>query len=158
MFKINDHVIYNHEVCKIIDITKRNNREYYSLVPLSDDSLKINIPTDNINNIKKLISKKYALELIDNIKNINPIDIDNKQIEAEYKKLLHSNNHEDLVKIIKTTYLRNEIRNNNKKKLSDTDQHYFLLAEKYLYNELSVVLDMSCKEVKEYIIKKMEDN
>ena len=40
----------------------------------------------------------------------------------------------------------------------DTDQHYFLLAEKYLYNELSVVLDMSCKEVKEYIIRKMENN
>ena len=58
-----------------------------------------------------------------------------------FTQLLNTDNHENLVKIIKTTYLRNENRINNKKKISDKDDQYFNLAEKYLYNKLSISLN-----------------
>ena len=77
-------------------------------------------------------------------------------IEYEYKKLINSGRHEDLIKIIKTTYLRNKKRLDSKKKISDKDQHYFLLAEKYLYNEFGTVLNLSYEDVKKYVIYKVE--
>ena len=70
-----------------------------------------------------------------------------------FTQLLNTDNHENLVKIIKTTYLRNENRINNKKKISDKDDKYFNLAEKYLYNELSISLNETIENIKEYIFK-----
>ena len=65
--------------------------------------------------------------------------------------------HEDLIKIIKTSYLRNEDRANNNKKLSDKDSRFFEQPEKHLYNELSISLGMTFDETKEYIINKISD-
>ena len=70
-----------------------------------------------------------------------------------FTQLLNTDTHENLVKIIKTTYLRNENRINNKKKISDKDDKYFNLAEKYLYNKLSISLNETIENIKEYIFK-----
>lgn len=70
----------------------------------------------------------------------------------EYKELLKSNNLLDLVKIIKTSYLRNKKRLDNNKKVGEKDQNYFELAEKYLYTEFSIVLNLTYNDTKKYII------
>ena len=75
-------------------------------------------------------------------------------MENEYKRLLDTRALNDLVKIIKTTYLRNKERIDNKKKISEKDDNYFNKAEDYLYTELSVALNMKKSEVKKYIIEK----
>ncbi len=157
MYKINDYLIYKKDVCKIIDIkTDSNNISYYVLVLVDDSSLTIKIPIENSFNIRDLISKDEAYNLINNILNIEPIkDINDKNIENTYKELLKTGKHEDLIKIIKTTYLRNKNRIDNKKKLGDKDTDYFNKAERYLYNELAIVLNMSYDEVKEYILNRV---
>ena len=68
---------------------------------------------------------------------------------------MQSGTHEDLIKIIKTTYLRNEKRINDNKKISEIDDTYFKKAEKYLYNEFSVVLNKTFEETKEYVNNKV---
>ncbi len=161
MYKVNDYVVYKKDVCKVKEI-KENNLNgncYYVLVPICDESLIIDVPVDNkMGYIRDLLSKKEADYLINNIVNIEPLEnIDSKYIENTYKELFHSGTHEDLIKIIKTTYLRNENRLKNKKKISEKDSDYFTQAEKYLYNELSVVYNMSFEEIKEYIIHKVEE-
>ena len=77
-------------------------------------------------------------------------------MENEYKRLLDTRDLNDLVKIIKTTYLRNKERIDNKKKISEKDDNYFNKAEDYLYTELSVALNMKKSEVKKYIIEKLK--
>ena len=68
---------------------------------------------------------------------------------------MQSGTHEDLIKIIKTSYLRNKERIDNNKKTTDKDNHYFNQAETYLYNEFSVVLNLSYEETKDYIINEV---
>ena len=65
---------------------------------------------------------------------------------------MQNRTHEDLIKIIKTTYLRNKERIDNNKKTTDKDNHYFNQAELYLYNEFSVVLNLTYDETKEYVL------
>lgn len=158
MFNIGNYVVYKHEVCKIIELKKgRGDKDYYTLVPLTDNTLKIELPIDLANkSIKKLITKDYALELIKKMSEIEVVEVDTKLLESVYKKLLADETHESLIKIIKTTYLRNKERIDSKRKVSDKDDYYFRLAEKYLYNELSIVLDKSYDETKEFIIKEVE--
>ncbi|MDO5569160.1 MAG: CarD family transcriptional regulator [bacterium] len=157
MFNINDFVVYHRNVCIINSIKEIDNRgKYYVIKPIDDDSLTISVPIDN-KFIRPIISQQQVEELINEIINIDVIDNTNeKMIEGEYKQLLSDiNNHKNLIKIIKTTYLRNEYRILNKKKVSEKDNEYFKIAEKLLYNELSVVLQMSYEDTKKYVINKV---
>ena len=159
MYSVGEYVVYRRDVCKITGIKKNpvNQMDYYLLTPIDDSSLKLEVPINNrLGYLRRLISKERVEEIINEILNIEIIDSPDKMIEYEYKKLINSGRHEDLIKIIKTTYLRNKKRLDSKKKISDKDQHYFLLAEKYLYNEFGTVLNLSYEDVKKYVIYKVE--
>jgi len=158
MKKVGDIVIYRRDVCRIVEIKKIRDLDYYTLIPISDESLKLNVPVSNKSGLlRDLISKEEVFKIINNIPNINIIEINDKILENEYKKLINSNNHEDLIKIIKTTYLRNLERTNKHKKIGDKDNYYFEKAESYLYNEFSFVLNMSYEETKKYVIEKVSE-
>lgn len=152
MKNIGDYVVYKRDVCIIngIYINEFNNLKCYELHPIDDDSLKISIPITNTL-IRDCLSKKEAINLISNIKDVNIIDIPDKQLENQYKKLLSSNKIEDLIPIIKTSYIKNKDRTDSNKKVSEKDKYYFDLAEKLLYNELSISLNKSIDEVKNLI-------
>lgn len=159
MYKENDYVMYKHDICKVREIRRNhlNGNDYYILVPLSDESLVMSVPVENrLNYIKPIMTKDEANDLIENIKDIKPLNnINDKNIENTYKELINSCDRNDLIKIIKTSFLRNKERIDNKKKIGEKDKNYFDKAECYLYNELAISLSMSYDEVKEYIINKM---
>ena len=129
--------------------------DYYNLEPINDNSLKLDVPVNN-KYIRNIISREELDNIIDNIPNIDVIKCSDKYIENDYKSLMHSGRHEDLIKIIKTTYLRNKERIDNKKKVTDKDIMYFKKAEEYLYTEVSIVLGVSYEEAKMYVIDKVE--
>ncbi len=161
MFKKGSYVIYKRDVCKIIDITKNEytNRDSYILVSLSDESLRICVPTDNKNGyLKRLLTKEEIEKLIDNIPNIKPVEADSHLLDNVYKELFKSGSHEDLIKIIKTTYLRNKKRKEAKRGIGQKDDEYFKKAEKYLYNEFSIVLGLDFDETKKYVFDKVKEN
>ena len=156
MFKIGEYVIYKRTLCKLKDITEKNNNYYYKLYPIEDENLIINVPiNNNSNNLRYPISKEEADILIKKIPTIEEIKANDKVLEQVYQSLMKTNTHEDLIKIIKTTYLRNEKRRINGKKIADKDLTYFKKAEDYLYNELSISLNMNYEECKNYIISKL---
>lgn len=162
MFNIGEYVVYKRNVCRIKEIKEKyiNNMNYYVLVPIDDDSLTISVRASNENNLlRKLITKKELNNIINFIPSIDIEIIDNeKNIEQEYKKMLDSGSHLDLIKIIKTTYLRNKERTDNKKKISEKDNEYFKMAENILYNEFSIVLNKSYEDTKKYVIDEVSKN
>ena len=153
MYKVNDKLIYKKDVCVVEEIKEKYMRDtdYYVLSPITDSSLKIQIPT-NSSSLRNLITKEQVEEIINNIPNIEIIKSESKTLEQDYKLLMQKGTHEDLIKIIKTTYLRNKERIDNNKKTTDKDNYYFNQAELYLYNEFSVVLNLTYDETKEYIL------
>ncbi len=154
MFNIGDYLIYRRDVCQLKEIKNNDSKDYYVLVPINDKSLKIDVPIiKQCDNIRPLMTKDEILNLIKEIPKIKEVEIpDNRFVENEYKKLLLTGTEEDLIKIIKTTYLRNQERLDNNKKAGDKDNMYFKLAERYLYQEVSIVLNMSYDEAKKYIV------
>lgn len=117
MYKINDYLVYGKDVCKVYEINEKrfNNTDYYLLRPIKDLSLKIEAPVTS-NKIRPVITKERLNEIIEEIPKIKPIETNDKFIEAEYKRLLSESTHEDLIRIIKTTYLRNKERLDNNEK------------------------------------------
>lgn len=156
MFKVGEYLVYKRDVCKLIEIKYNylNNNDYYFLTPLLDNSLKIEVPISNDKGIfRPLISKKRVNEIIKEIPKVEVLYCDDSRlIENEYKILINSGELIDLVKIIKTAYSRNKEKIDKKKKTNDKDNDYLRLAEKYLYQEFSIVLDMSYDETKKCVI------
>ena len=158
MYKVKDLLVYKKDVCVVEEIKPKYLRDtdYYVLSPLTDKSLKLQVPTTS-NAIRDLIKKEKIEEIIQSIPNIEVIKSDAKTLETDYKLLMQNGTHEDLIKIIKTTYLRNKERLDNNKKTADKDNYYFNQAELYLYNEFSVVLNLTYDETKQYIIDKLNN-
>ena len=159
MFNVGDFIVYKRDVCKIVGIKEKYYKDidYYSLEPVFDDTLKIDVPK-NSNFLRNILSKEEVEAIIDRIPTIDVIVANDKLLENEYKKLLHEEGYDGLIKIIKTTYLRNCDRINNKKKISERDEIYFNMAEKYLYNEFAVSLGVTFEEAKKYVIEKVTRN
>ena len=157
MYNVNDYLVYKNDVCKVKEIKKAyiKDIDYYFLCPKEDESLIIKVPVSN-KEIRNIISKEEALNLIDKIKNIPELDINDKNLENQYKDLMNNHNLEDIIKVIKTTYLRNKKREDEGKKIGEKDNLYFVKAENRLYDELSISLNMTSKEVKNFIIQKFE--
>ena len=154
MFKVKNHVLYNYNVCIIKEIVKINGNDYYVLVPITDESLTIKAPiTQEGINIRPLLTKKEVKQLINRLLDIELIDSPDHKIEQEYQKLLNTGNRDDLVRIIKTTYLRNHLRKESGKKAGEKDSRYFNLAEKSLYNEIAIVLNTTYDKAKALVVK-----
>lgn len=161
MFKVGEYIIYKKDLCKIQAVEKnpQNDEEYYKLSPITDETLSIKVPANNkFHNLRYPITKEEAEQLIAKIPHIKPLQLEDKLLESTYRDLMKTNQQEDLIKIIKTTYLRNETRINQGKKASDKDQNYFHQAETYLYTELAYVLEKSFEDCKNYIINKVEQS
>ena len=157
MYNVGDYVVYKRDVCVVKEINKKyyKDMDYYKLEPINDNSLKLDVPVNN-KYIRNIISREELDNIIDNIPNIDVIKCSDKYIENDYKSLMHSGRHEDLIKIIKTTYLRNKERIDNKKKVTDKDIMYFKKTEEYLYTEVSIVFGVSYEEAKKYVVDKVE--
>ncbi len=159
MFKVNDYVLYNYSVCKVKEIVSINNLKYYVLVPVIDESLTVKAPITQENvNIRPLLSKKEANNLIKKMPSIELIDLRDQELVPEYKRLLNTGNREDLVKIIKTTYIRNKKRMDNGKKIGERDDIYFNLAEKCLYSELAIVLKKTYEKVHDIVVNALKES
>lgn len=160
MYKVNDYVMYRKDVCKVTEIKEKafQDNDYYVLASVQDESLTMQVPVKN-DKIRPLITKKEVEVFIKAIPGLEIIEVDNdKMLEAEYKVLLNSGKQEDLIRIIKTTYLRNQKRIDEKKKVGSIDQNYFELAENCLYQEIGIVLGMNIEDTKEYIHNVIEQN
>ena len=158
MFKINDYVVYKNDTCIIKKIKEMRGRQYYSLSPIDDGTLNIDVPIENnLGHIRSIISKEEVNAIIDTIPFVEAIEFDNeKMFESEYKKILSSGTYDDLIKIIKTSFTRNDARLSNKKKISEKDDLYFKKAERILYNEFSMALGLSYEETKKYVINRVK--
>lgn len=157
MFKIGETIVYNKDICKVMEIRKKeDNSEYYLIVPISNDSLKIEVPVTNLwHNLRPIISREEVSVLINDISSLELITTDNRSIEKDYKLLMNSGKPEDLLRIIKTNYYKNKEKTDINKKAVIKNSNYCSLAEKYLYEEFAAVLEISYEEVKEIILKEI---
>lgn len=165
MFQVEDYIIYgNAGVCQVKNVGvldslgASKDRMYYTLSPRYAKESKIFTPVDNKKVIMRpVLTKGEAIKLIDSIKEVGCLYIsDEKKREQEYKEAFQKCDCMELVKVIKTIYLRKQSRIAEGKKGTSGDEKYFQMAEENLYGELAISLDMGKEEVKEFVIERVE--
>lgn len=165
MFKVGDMIYYaNSGVCKVKavgtpDISGVNEKRiYYTLQPYYLKDSTIFTPVDNKKvMMRPILTRDEALSLIDEIKDIGTIDVENeKGLEAEYKEAMGRCDCRELVRVIKTIYLRKKKRQAEEKKTTAVDERYFKAAEENLYGELALSLELSPEETRDYVLDRVD--
>ena len=166
MFQVNDVVIYGHHgVCEITNVgtlkmpMADQEKLYYTLRPVYHKESSVYAPVENRKIVmRSVITKDEAENLIQNIPRIETVWIVNEKArEVQFKEAMQTCDCEELVKIIKTLYLRKQQRLESGKKVTVVDEKYFRQAEDKLYEELAYALGMEKKQVGTYISQHMEE-
>lgn len=159
MFTVGDTVFYSSNgVCVIEDIQERTfwgeKKLYYILRSSHNEALKLYYPVEtDQSQLTEIVSKKKAELILEQFK--NPPDPWNERMQERqhsYQKILKSNNHIQIAKMVNTILRRKIELESQEKKLSSGDQQLLNQVLPILYKELAVSLDISV----EVVIKEVE--
>lgn len=160
MYKSGDMVMYGLAgICKVTAIEKRKftekEREYYILKHINSDRNVFYVPTDNeaaVSKMHRICSKSEVNELISHMNSEKPIWIDNdSNRKEEYSRIIKDGDKHEIIRLIKTLYLRRKELSKSGKKLRSADEDYLDLAENMLFEEFAFALDIDRNEVVKYI-------
>ena len=160
MYSIGNIVMYgSFGICKVTAIEKRDltgeEQEYYILKHINSEKNIFYVPTNNDTALSKMhpiCSKAEVDELISHMNSEGLIWIDNDiKRKEEYSRIIKDADKHEIIRHIKTLYLRRKELAESGKKLRSTDENYLSLAENMLFEEFAYALDIDKSEVVEYI-------
>ncbi len=162
MYSIGDVVMYGaFGICKVTAIEKRDftgeEQEYYILRHINSDKNIFYVPTNNdaaIGKMHSICSKAEVDELISHMNSEEMIWIDNDiKRKEEYSRIIKDADKHEIIRLIKTLYLRRKVLAESGKKLRSSDENYLSLAENMLFEEFAYALDIDRSKVVDYIEK-----
>ena len=162
MYNVGDMVMYGaFGICKVTAVEKRDftgeEQEYYILKHINSDKNIFYVPTNNdaaLSKMHPICSKAEVDELISHMNSEGLIWIDNDiKRKEEYSRIIKDADKHEIIRLIKTLYLRRKELAVSGKKLRSTDENYLSLAENMLFEEFAYALDIDKSEVVEYIEK-----
>lgn len=173
MFEVGSTVIYRNHVCLIAGMHEKyfEDKDYYELHAVLEGSLKFYIvvseakqpavrPAMNRQEALKLIEELPALEVIDEAElNVAGVGVSRsvaeRQLKDEYARRVSQCSPRELAVVVKSAYERIHERELTGKQPMSVDKKFLSLAEKLLYDELSVSLDMPREDVPDFIQERM---
>lgn len=159
MYSVNDYVIYGgNGVCVVEDICTLDgngiddSRVYYRLKPLYEKGSMVYAPVDNLKStLRDLLTEQEALVMMDEFPDIAIIEIKNeKTLEQEYRNALKSYSGRELMRVMKTAFLRMQKRIEQNKKVVMVDEKYYQKSKELLFGEWAVVLDRTREDMEVY--------
>ncbi|MBQ6568842.1 MAG: CarD family transcriptional regulator [Clostridia bacterium] len=161
MFSVNDSVMYEgYGVCKIIDIKPeifdKRKITYYILKPLYDDKTTMHCPVEGAEKkLRRLLTSEEIHSLIKLMPDAKTSWVDNDQLRKEkFLAIIKEGKSEELVRLIKTLYLKRQEKLESGKKFHVSDERFMKEAENILYGEFAHVLSISPEEVVPFIFEK----
>lgn len=166
MYQTGDLILYGGTgVCRVTEIiTKKTSRteperQYYILEPLYQKGT-ITTPVDNDKVFTRpVISRDEAMELIDQIPNINVQAYHNQnlqQLENHYRAQLGDHDCLSLLRLTMSAYRKKVEREEKKLKFGAVDRRYMERAEDLLYGELAVALGIDRDSVQQFIAQRLQ--
>lgn len=165
MYEVGQFIIYGCEgVCKVegigpVDIRgAQKGVEYYTLAPIYQSG-KVYVPVDSQAYSRPVLTREEALALIADIPNIPVEAFENSNprlLGEHYQTYLKSNDCRELLKLIRTIYVKGVNAAKRGRRLGQVDERSMKQAEDRLHGELAIALDMPAAEVKKYIMEALE--
>lgn len=164
MFDVGDYVINSgNGICKIEDRVHLDmegideNQLFFLVIPVEEQGARLYIPVEKIQEKTRMVmTASEAFELMDSVTSVEELDIPNDRMREQiYKQAVLSNNPEQLIRVIKTIFVRRQQRAAEGKKNTVIDERYFKLAENNLYDELAFAIGRERSEIPDLISERI---
>lgn len=167
MYKLNEYIVYGATgVCQIEDIRyeklgSHDDKKYYVLKPLSSPNSTLYVPVDNEELTMKMryvITNDEIHTMIDKMPNLQELWIEDDRFRNEkFNEIIKNGDLSELVKLIKSIYVRKNELMEGGKKLHKGDEKAMETAEALLCEEFAFVLGIEPEEVIPFIIDRAEE-
>lgn len=164
-YQINDTILYGTQgVCKITGTVQKDFggcvMDYYTLQPVYSDNSVIYVPMHNealLQKMRRVLSPEEIYTLIQAMPRQEVSWIENENERKERcREILSRGDRLELVRAIKALYLHQQELQKTGKKLHVSDERFLKEAEKMLYDEFALVLNIKEDEVLPFIMKQIE--
>lgn len=162
MFAAGDKIVYGGVgICQVESVGPLPDKKagldpqrlYYTLRPLHDNGV-VYTPVDTSVFMRPVISRQQATELLDHLPEYTAMECsggDYRQQVQQYREALKTHRTDELVRLLKALWLRQCRCRAQGKTLGKVDRQFQQTAEKFLYEELSCVLDIPTDQVQERV-------
>lgn len=160
MFHIGDRVVYGiHGVCHIVElqIQKVNFKkvEYYVLEPLRQPGARFFVPSQNqaaVSKLRPILTRDEINQLLLAMQLDEDVWIENEILrKQQYREQIAACDRGALLRMIRTLYKHKQQQLQMGKKFHVSDANFLKDAEKMIYSEFSVVLDIPYEKIASYI-------
>jgi CarD family transcriptional regulator len=159
MYAIGDLILYGRSgVCRVTDITRQADRDFYMLQPLYGNYT-ISIPVTTKAYMRPIISKDDAARLIDTIPTVAAKPYHNRvlrELTGHYEQSLKSNDCADLITLTMSIYEKKRNAESQNRRLGAIDEKYMKRSEELLFGELAAALGIEKDEVPGYIRRRLD--
>ncbi len=167
MFNVGDLIVYGGVgICRVEGVGKLahpipgqdKNRLYYTMRPLREGGV-VYTPVDTTVFMRPVMNRVEAEKLIDSLPQVEELELDSadyRQLAENYRAVLHTYRTEDLLRLLKTVWLRQRRCKEQKKMLGKVDRQFQQTAERFLYEELACALEIAPDQVEAYIQQRMD--
>lgn len=161
MYQKGDMIVYGSSgVCRVEEIGPlkgaggvNGKRSYYTLAPIYGSGT-IYTPVDTEVFMRPVLSREEVENLIERLPSLEG-DVSStanlRLLTEQYHAAFESHDCEDLLRLIKTVYLKGQNSLKQGKRLGLTDQKYRKHAEELVHGEFATVLGIPYEEVPNYI-------
>ena len=167
MYHVNETVSYGvYGVCRIDDIVTRDfdgkKTDYYVLKPVYEPSATVIVPISNEHLVAKMravLSESDINRILCDIGNSLSVWLPDRHARQQrWSDILSAGQPSELLKMIRSLYLRKQQLSFNKKKLQEADDRALRAAEKQINHEFAAALHIAPEDVPCYIAEKLRVN
>ena len=165
MYSVGDWVVYGvHGVCRVIGTEKqlvnRKRTQFLVLEPLAQSESRFYLPSENPTAMAKLravLSREELTALIssDEVRQDAWIHEENQR-KQYYRELIGSGDRTALLKMVATLYRYKAMQAAAGRKFHQSDENFLRDAEKLLSSEISLVLELSAEQAREYLREQLQ--
>lgn len=160
MFNVGDLVVYGiHGVCRIAElqtqVVSRKKVEYFVLEPISQTTSRFFVPSQNqvaVSKLRPILSKDDIEALLASGESHKDCWIeDENQRKQFYKEIIVSGDRGTLISMLRALNKHKHQQAETGKKFHISDANFMRDAEKVIYSEFSMVLNIPYDQVEAYI-------
>ena len=160
-YEVGEYVIYSSlGICQVVQndahvsLAGEENELYYILAPLEKRLGKAYVPHSRSSELRHTLDKSEALHSLDEIFELEPDnyqDTNSHLVQEHFRELIRSNNFLSLLLVCKSMHARIAEQESKKHGASLTYKKLLGDAQRRIYGELSVVLNMESNEVPSFV-------
>jgi len=161
LYEVGDYVMYRRNgICRITDIRREKlgpeERLYYILKPVYDDTLKLYVPVDFVDapqHMRRVLSAEEIDATIAQVeKSPNKWPEDSSERAVYFDGLLNGGDRADIRWLVKVLSLEKQALRKKEKRMLDSDKKALEAAERLITDEFAFVLGLGKNEVVPYIL------